>query len=107
MPLSHLKSWMAIINTFVRSATRNAMLTRFATIFSCGLYLSKHYNLNWLLYYIYAFIHILQGLKYVTFPYLLTLQMKRFDFDYNTMHRIKLNDRYIYSYHLSIFHIKF
>jgi len=27
------------------------------------------------------------------FPYLLTLQLKRFDFDYSTMHRIKLNDR--------------
>jgi len=27
------------------------------------------------------------------FPYLLTLQLKRFDFDYTTMHRIKLNDR--------------
>jgi len=34
-----------------------------------------------------------KGLKFVSFPYLLTLQLKRFDFDYNTMHRIKLNDR--------------
>ena len=34
-----------------------------------------------------------QGLKFLTFPYLLTLQLKRFDFDYNTLHRIKLNDR--------------
>ena len=35
----------------------------------------------------------LQGLKFLTFPYLLTMQLKRFDFDYTTMHRIKLNDR--------------
>ncbi|XP_005108001.1 ubiquitin carboxyl-terminal hydrolase 47 [Aplysia californica] len=34
-----------------------------------------------------------KGLKFVSFPYLLTLQLKRFDFDYATMHRIKLNDR--------------
>ena len=34
-----------------------------------------------------------KGLKFLQFPYLLTLQLKRFDFDYNTMHRIKLNDK--------------
>ncbi len=34
-----------------------------------------------------------QGLRFLHFPYLLTLQLKRFDFDYTTMHRIKLNDR--------------
>ena len=34
-----------------------------------------------------------KGLKFRSFPYLLTLQLKRFDFDYTTMHRIKLNDR--------------
>ena len=34
-----------------------------------------------------------QGLKYVNFPYLLTLQMLRFDFDYTSLQRIKLNDR--------------
>jgi len=34
-----------------------------------------------------------QGLKITKFPYLLTIQLKRFDFDYATMHRIKLNDR--------------
>jgi ubiquitin carboxyl-terminal hydrolase 47 len=34
-----------------------------------------------------------KGLKFVTFPYLLSMQLKRFDFDYSTMHRIKLNDR--------------
>jgi len=26
-------------------------------------------------------------------PYILTLQLKRFDFDYNTMRRIKIKDR--------------
>lgn len=35
----------------------------------------------------------IQGLRFLHFPYLLTLQLKRFDFDYTTMHRIKLNDR--------------
>lgn len=38
-------------------------------------------------------LSILQGLRFLHFPYLLTLQLKRFDFDYTTMHRIKLNDR--------------
>ena len=38
----------------------------------------------------------LQGLKFKKFPYLLTLQLKRFDFDYSTMHRIKLNDRWVW-----------
>lgn len=35
----------------------------------------------------------LKGLKFLTFPKILTLQLKRFDFDYLTMRRIKLNDR--------------
>lgn len=39
------------------------------------------------------FWHRTQGLRFLHFPYLLTLQLKRFDFDYTTMHRIKLNDR--------------
>ncbi|XP_015127215.1 ubiquitin carboxyl-terminal hydrolase 47 [Diachasma alloeum] len=34
-----------------------------------------------------------KGLKFSRFPYLLTLHLKRFDFDNNTFHRIKLNDR--------------
>lgn len=34
-----------------------------------------------------------KGLKFTKFPYLLTLHLKRFDFDYTTMHRIKLNDK--------------
>lgn len=34
-----------------------------------------------------------KGLKFKKFPYILTLHLKRFDFDYQTMHRIKLNDK--------------
>ena len=34
-----------------------------------------------------------KGLKFMKFPYLLTLHLMRFDFDYNTMHRIKLSDK--------------
>uniref|UniRef100_UPI00358FDFB7 ubiquitin carboxyl-terminal hydrolase 47 isoform X2 n=1 Tax=Myxine glutinosa TaxID=7769 RepID=UPI00358FDFB7 len=34
-----------------------------------------------------------KGLEFLHFPYMLSLQLKRFDFDYSTMHRIKLNDR--------------
>ncbi|XP_039286444.1 ubiquitin carboxyl-terminal hydrolase 47 isoform X2 [Nilaparvata lugens] len=37
-----------------------------------------------------------KGLKFSKFPYLLTLHLKRFDFDYTTMHRIKLNDKVIF-----------
>ncbi|XP_073842296.1 ubiquitin specific protease 47 isoform X2 [Musca autumnalis] len=34
-----------------------------------------------------------KGLKFKNFPYILTLHLKRFDFDYTTMNRIKLNDK--------------
>lgn len=34
-----------------------------------------------------------KGLKFTKFPYILTLHLKRFDFDYQTFHRIKLNDK--------------
>lgn len=34
-----------------------------------------------------------KGLKFTKFPYILTLHLKRFDFDYQTLHRIKLNDK--------------
>jgi len=34
-----------------------------------------------------------KGLQFADFPYILTLQLKRFDFDYNTMRRIKITDR--------------
>lgn len=34
-----------------------------------------------------------KGLKFTRFPYILTLHLKRFDFDYQTFHRIKLNDK--------------
>lgn len=36
-----------------------------------------------------------KGLGITKFPYLLAVQLKRFSFDYNTMHRIKLNDRFV------------
>ncbi|KAK6103015.1 Ubiquitin carboxyl-terminal hydrolase family protein [Brugia pahangi] len=35
----------------------------------------------------------LKGLRIIKFPYLLSIQLKRFDFDCNTLHRIKLNDK--------------
>lgn len=34
-----------------------------------------------------------KGLKFTRFPYLLTIHLMRFDFDYSTLHRIKLNDK--------------
>jgi ubiquitin carboxyl-terminal hydrolase 47 len=34
-----------------------------------------------------------KGLKLVHIPYLLTLHLMRFDFDYNSIHRLKLNDK--------------
>ncbi|XP_076286396.1 ubiquitin specific protease 47 isoform X2 [Lasioglossum baleicum] len=34
-----------------------------------------------------------KGLKFMKFPYLLTLHLKRFDFDFNTFRRVKLNDK--------------
>ncbi|XP_065160400.1 ubiquitin carboxyl-terminal hydrolase 47 [Atheta coriaria] len=39
-----------------------------------------------------------KGLKFTKFPYLLTLHLKRFDFDYNSVsgHRIKLNDKVVF-----------
>ncbi|KAM3720075.1 Ubiquitin carboxyl-terminal hydrolase [Dirofilaria immitis] len=35
----------------------------------------------------------LKGLRIIKFPYLLSIQLKRFDFDCNTLHRVKLNDK--------------
>lgn len=43
-----------------------------------------------------------KGLKFTKFPYLLTLHLKRFDFDYNTMHRIKLNDKVVFPQKLNL-----
>lgn len=37
-------------------------------------------------------VDAVKGLKFERLPYLLSLQLKRFDFDYNTFQRIKLND---------------
>ncbi|KAH8365671.1 hypothetical protein KR093_003178 [Drosophila rubida] len=43
-----------------------------------------------------------KGLHFKSFPYILTLHLKRFDFDYQTMHRIKLNDRVTFPQHLNL-----
>ncbi|KYM95785.1 Ubiquitin carboxyl-terminal hydrolase 64E [Cyphomyrmex costatus] len=43
-----------------------------------------------------------KGLKFTKFPYLLTLHLKRFDFDYKTFHRIKLNDKVTFPYVLNL-----
>ncbi|XP_059471100.1 ubiquitin carboxyl-terminal hydrolase 47-like isoform X2 [Neocloeon triangulifer] len=37
-----------------------------------------------------------KGLKFVKIPYLLTLHLMRFDFDYNSLHRLKLNDKVVF-----------
>lgn len=37
-------------------------------------------------------VDAVKGLKFDRLPYLLSLQLKRFDFDYETFQRIKLND---------------
>ncbi len=34
-----------------------------------------------------------KGLKFVSFPYIISLQLKRFDFDYKTMSRFKLSNK--------------
>lgn len=43
-----------------------------------------------------------KGLKFSHFPYILTLHLKRFDFDYNAMTRIKLTDRVEFPHILNI-----
>lgn len=43
-----------------------------------------------------------KGLKFSHFPYILTLHLKRFDFDYNAMTRIKLIDRVEFPHVLNI-----
>jgi ubiquitin carboxyl-terminal hydrolase 47 len=43
-----------------------------------------------------------KGLRYKKFPYLLTIQLKRFDFDYTTFARIKLNNRVPFAFVLDM-----
>jgi len=43
-----------------------------------------------------------KGLKFSKFPYVLTLHLKRFDFDYQTLHRIKLNDKVTFPQQLNL-----
>lgn len=38
-------------------------------------------------------VDALKGLRFESLPYILTMQLKRFDFDYQTFRRIKLNSR--------------
>jgi hypothetical protein len=47
-------------------------------------------------------VDAIKGLKFVKFPYLLTLQLKRFDFDYETLRRRKLNDRVTFPHYLDL-----
>ncbi|KAI6196587.1 hypothetical protein M3Y94_01127100 [Aphelenchoides besseyi] len=43
-----------------------------------------------------------KGLRITEFPYLLAIQLKRFGFDYNTFHRVKLNDRLAFPDYLDL-----
>ncbi|XP_062510658.1 ubiquitin carboxyl-terminal hydrolase 47-like isoform X2 [Corticium candelabrum] len=43
-----------------------------------------------------------KGLKFTSFPYLLTLLLKRFDFDYWTMKRVKVTDRMTFPVQLNL-----
>ncbi|VVC39387.1 Hypothetical protein CINCED_3A016381 [Cinara cedri] len=43
-----------------------------------------------------------KGLKFSKFPYIMTLHLMRFDFDYNTMYRIKLNDKVMFPLKLNL-----
>uniref|UniRef100_A0A182WLG6 Ubiquitin carboxyl-terminal hydrolase 47 n=1 Tax=Anopheles minimus TaxID=112268 RepID=A0A182WLG6_9DIPT len=45
-----------------------------------------------------------KGLKFTKFPYILTLHLKRFDFDYQSFHRIKLNDKVTFPEMLNLNH---
>eukprot|EP01147_Barroeca_monosierra_P004541 gene4541-8565_t len=47
-------------------------------------------------------VDALKGLKFKSFPYILTLQLKRFDFDYVTLRRIKLNSRFEFPLELDV-----
>lgn len=44
----------------------------------------------------------IKGLKFAKLPYLLSLQLKRFDFDYATMNRIKLHNRVTFPKYLDM-----
>lgn len=45
-----------------------------------------------------------KGLEFSSFPYLLTLQLKRFDFDWETERRIKLSDKVTFPFVLDLNH---
>jgi hypothetical protein len=43
-----------------------------------------------------------KGLQFKSFPYILTLQLKRFDFDFQRMMRVKLNDWIEFPFELNV-----
>lgn len=49
-----------------------------------------------------ALVDARKGLKIVELPYILMVQLKRFDYDYDRDHRIKLNHLIEFPYHLSL-----
>lgn len=85
---SSLRLWTGPISTSVSDARRNATPARWENQIQRSDQVALYH-----IFVAYAMLFCLQGLRFLHFPYLLTLQLKRFDFDYTTMHRIKLNDR--------------
>ncbi|XP_012555488.2 ubiquitin carboxyl-terminal hydrolase 47 isoform X1 [Hydra vulgaris] len=43
-----------------------------------------------------------KGLKFVSFPYLLTIQLKRFTFNFKTLQRMKIHDRMTFPFQLDL-----
>lgn len=43
-----------------------------------------------------------KGLKFISFPYLLTIQLKRFTFDFNTLQRTKLPDKLTFPFEVNL-----
>ena len=74
-------------STYVSSVIRNVTLTKWE-IWSRKSLRVRVMCLFW------SFFS--QGFKFKHFPYILTLHLKRFDFDYSTMQRIKLNNRWVW-----------
>ena len=73
---SRQKSWM-----FAEISTAAAMtLSQGSNQYSCSRCNKK--------------VDALKGLKFTKLPYILTLQLKRFDFDYTTMRRVKLHEKH-------------
>lgn len=88
MHLSSQKYLAGVINTNANNVEANRTQKRF--ILNSLRFFSIYKKKN------------LKGLRITEFPYLLTIQLKRFDFDYQTLHRIKLNDRITFPDYLDI-----